>query len=172
MERMVDRISTEGSTAPGFAPALTSLLGPNTFSVIPHAPRFAGLIAAGCPTGRSIYNAWTNMRHAIRDLSGAFAVEADNAGQGLERVQAALTRTRERQDFQDLDVLARALPTGDARRTAWLNIDAFSAAWATAWPCSVSWTCDAEFVEISTRYLGSPAQRARHGLGNVYWERC
>eukprot|EP00973_Karenia_brevis_P027144 3743668-Karenia_brevis.AAC.1 len=64
------------------------------------------------------------------------------AGRGTYRVQAAVTRARERHAFQQLDVRARALPSEDARRIAWLNVNGYSAAWVAAWPSVDVWLND------------------------------
>ena len=50
---------------------------------------------------------------------------AADAGRRSHRVQAALTHACERHRFQQLDVEIRALPAGDIRRAAWLNVDPY-----------------------------------------------
>eukprot|EP00973_Karenia_brevis_P054156 7524134-Karenia_brevis.AAC.1 len=85
------------------------------------------------------------------------ADEAAQAGRRTHRMQAALTRARERHAFQELDVSIRELPPTDVRRAAWLNVNRYSASWVTAWPCTDLWLTDAEFVEVTTRYLGLPS---------------
>eukprot|EP00973_Karenia_brevis_P069586 9675499-Karenia_brevis.AAC.1 len=70
------------------------------------------------------------------------ASAAADAGRRAFRVQAGLTRARERNAFQDLDVLVRGLPTDDVRRMSWLNVDGFSSAWVSSWPSAAQWTPD------------------------------
>ena len=76
----------------------------------------------------------------------------------FSRVQAALTRVRERHAYQMLGVELRALPHGDLRKLAWLNVDRYSAAWVTSWAAQDLWL-QAASAEVSCRYLGlvSPA---------------
>eukprot|EP00973_Karenia_brevis_P013324 1809646-Karenia_brevis.AAC.1 len=100
-------------------------------------------------------------------LAGAAAT----AGRSTHRVQAGLTRARERHMSQALDIRMRALHADDGRRLAWLNVDRYSAAWVSALPAADLWVTNAEFLEIASRYFGlpSPACRALVGqrIGNT-----
>eukprot|EP00973_Karenia_brevis_P075174 10442467-Karenia_brevis.AAC.1 len=82
---------------------------------------------------------------------------AADAGRRAYRVQAALTRARDKQAFQLLDVRVRDLPATDARRLAWLNVNRFSASWVASWPSPDAWLSDAQFMEVSCRYFGLPS---------------
>eukprot|EP00973_Karenia_brevis_P028180 3882208-Karenia_brevis.AAC.1 len=82
---------------------------------------------------------------------------AADAGRHTYRMQAALTRARERCLHQSLDFRLRALPAADSRRLAWMNVDRYSAAWVAAWPIDELWLESAEFVEVACRYFGLPS---------------
>eukprot|EP00973_Karenia_brevis_P053982 7498191-Karenia_brevis.AAC.1 len=117
------------------------------------------MLASRSRLGREFESAWNIMQAEVGDpIPGSLlASPAAVAGRHTHRVQAALTRARERCSFQNFDVLVRTLPHDDARRLAWLNVNRFSAAWVSAWPSPEAWLQDGEFMEIACRYFGLPS---------------
>ena len=87
------------------------------------------------------------------------------AGQGVPKLQRALTSQREAIRFQALDVQLRGLPVGDMRRAAWVNLDRFSTTWVTAWPCRDAHLSNAEFMEVASFYFGLPSPACSRLLG-------
>jgi hypothetical protein len=81
----------------------------------------------------------------------------EGAGSHTRQLQKALTKEREELRFQQLDVCLRALPPGDMRRMAWVNLDKFSTAWVAAWPDRDAYLTNAEFSEVATFYYGLPS---------------
>eukprot|EP00973_Karenia_brevis_P092518 12412817-Karenia_brevis.AAC.1 len=117
------------------------------------------MLASGTRLGREFSTAWNGMQAEVGEpmegsvLHGAAA----DAGRYAYRVQAGLTRARERHMYEALDLRLRALPAADARRLAWMNVDSYSAAWVAAWPGPELWMEPTEFVEIACRYFGLPS---------------
>eukprot|EP00973_Karenia_brevis_P044461 6157655-Karenia_brevis.AAC.1 len=128
---MVDSVTADGESRQGFMPSLLGLLGAGSFDDSLDARWLTHLVSADSRLGREFREAWDVMRHEVGEQQpgSVLSVPAAMAGQRRHRIQAALTRARERHAYQELDVAIRALPLGDRRRLAWLNVNRYSAAW-------------------------------------------
>ena len=157
VQRMLDRVCESGGTRPGFMPGLAAALGHDAFNPGSEESRFAPLLGSGLPSGNAFSRAWTSMQAEVGDSEGPLQANAQAAGVGIVKLQKALTRQREQRRFQSLDVSIRALPAGDMRRAAWLNLDRFSTVWVTAMPTREALVTNAEFQEIVAMYYGMPS---------------
>eukprot|EP00973_Karenia_brevis_P058881 8198029-Karenia_brevis.AAC.1 len=167
LPRMIDSSSIHGERNMGFLPPLTPVLGAGSFDATSEARWFAQLLTARTRVGEEFASAWRAMQSEVGEpIPGSTLADAPaNAGRKAYRVQAGLTRARERSAFQDLDVLAKDLAPDDARRLAWLNVDRYSASWVASWPCPDQWMQDSEFMEITCRYFGLPSPACAQLVG-------
>ena len=157
---MIDRINEEGVQMRGFLPALSPLLGMRSFDAGLDAHRFEHLLSSTARLGRSMLHWWSRLQTEVGDLcEGPLSEPVAGAGGASAKIQRQITKQREQVRFQQLDVDARALPAGDMRREAWVNVDKFSTTWVTAWPTQDLQLSNPEFLEVSTFYFGlaSPA---------------
>jgi hypothetical protein len=163
---MISRLSADGAVVTGFLQPLEPLLGAGSFDNGTEDSRFEILLESGGRLAGELRFAWEGMQAEIGEPAGALRESVRAAGRGVARVQRELTGLREAARFQRLDVSIRALPSGDMRQMAWLNLDRFCTTWVAAWPSPESRLSNAEFVEVAARYFGmaSPACAAFVGL--------
>jgi len=125
--RMIDSVTRLGEMRRGFLPALTPLLGAGSFDDDEVAVWLAPLVSSHCRLGDAFAAAWRQLQAEVGEQPRGYLLGCPvaEAGRTCSRVQGALTAIRERNRFQRLDVDVRALPHGDVRRAAWLNLDCF-----------------------------------------------
>ena len=155
---LIDRADAYGRVTQGFMPSLRGLLGEGSFDEGNEEFRFHGLLASGVPSANVFLSQWEAMRQEVGPVDdGPLSQPARAAGAGVGKMQRSLTRQREQVRFQTLDVEIRALPAGDMRRAAWVNLNRFSTVWVTALPGNDAAMTNAEFQEVSTFYYGLPS---------------
>jgi hypothetical protein len=165
---LIDSFTSHGEARQGFMPALLPLFGAGSFDAVllGTSPRFQHFLSMDTPTSLALVDAWTTMQMEAGEPSeGALAANVAEAGYNVHKVQATLTRERERCRHTRLDAAMRSLSCTDIRRAAWLNADRYSSVWVAAWPTSDAWLDDAEFMEVTTRYFGLPSPACRPLLG-------
>lgn len=136
-------------------PQLAPMLGDTSFDAGNESRRFTHLFATDSRLGTSLAWNWAFMQREVGDRpDGVLQVNAAGAGGMSKNLQGDITLQREAVRFQALDVRIRALPANDVRRVCWLSLDSFSTAWVSSWPKQELYMSNAEFFEVSTRYLG------------------
>eukprot|EP00973_Karenia_brevis_P041088 5685770-Karenia_brevis.AAC.1 len=145
MPQMVDSFSVHGERRAGFLPPLLPLLGAGSFDDAPESRWLSHMVGSRARLGTEFKSTWELLqREVVEPTPGtALSHSAGCAGRHTYRVQASLTRARERHVFNQLDAQIRVLPHDDARRLAWMNLDHYSTAWVGSWPSSDSWMTDA-----------------------------
>jgi hypothetical protein len=160
----VDR-RIDGGIHPGFLPMLQHVLGATSFHPGNEETRFSVFLHTPTPMAAAFSSAWQIMQREVADSVGPLSGHAAGAGAGESQLQKALTRQRERVKFQQLDVELRTLAVDDMRRSAWVNVDAFSTTWVSAWPHKDAYLSNEEFAEVATFYFGlPPGSGAAHGV--------
>eukprot|EP00973_Karenia_brevis_P074763 10389776-Karenia_brevis.AAC.1 len=103
--QMVDSFSVHGDQREGYMRPLLPILGTGSFDDAPESRWFAHFLASGSQIGLEFADAWTRMQREVGDSTpgSTLASPAAEAGRYAYRVQAALTRAREKHWCQELD---------------------------------------------------------------------
>ena len=152
----------------GFLPQLRGVLGQQLMDPGQQERRWEAFLESDVPTAAKFRAAWEAMREdigAADDAQGEDAVlfrATVQAGRALDAEKGVIrliTQQREGVWRGRLERDMRNLEVADPRRASFLNADAFSRVWVSAWPCADAWLSNAEFVEVMATYFGmdSPA---------------
>ena len=95
---MTDSCNARGENCAGFLPQLVPPLGAGSFDENPRALRFAHMVTSGAKLGREFVDSWLSMRLKVGEApaGSGLSPEAADAWRDISRMQAALTRVRER----------------------------------------------------------------------------
>jgi len=155
LPHFLDRQQLDGTQVAGFLPGLAHVMGAGAFDEGSEDTRWRHFLQSGTRTAMAFALHWRTLQLEVgQDIPGPLGSSLESAGASHPRLQRSITEQREAVRFQALDVDIRALPPGDMRRAAWLNVDRFSTCWVSAWPSPTASLSNDEFLEASTNYFG------------------
>ena len=166
LPHFVDRRLPNGEHQIGFLPRLAGIFDPHSFDEGNEDIRFQHFLQSGTRLAMALAMHWVTLQNEVgADSVGPLRMSVEAAGADSSKLQRDITMQRERVRFQALDVEIRALPEGDMRKAAWLNVDRFSTCWVTAWPTHDARLSNEEFTEATTFYFGLPSPACAAVIG-------